>query len=451
MGRIAVLDRAAYHGTDDPVLIHMTCFHRVGLHGASVSNDGNGIRDRRDFIELVGDHDTGDALALQAPHQLQKIGRISLIQSRSGLIQDQQLDILGQCLCDFHQLLLAHTQIFDQGIGVQIQTHTLHQFHGPLTGFLPVNEAVLYDLIAHKDILGNGKFGDHGQLLMDDDDSGVFRFLDVFELGLFSHVENLALVRTVWVDTGQDFHQGGFSGAVFAADRMDFTPPHFQRYAVQCANARKLLDDFPHLENDRIFHMQPPLIPLFQGRLCSSRFLWLLSSARRFQTQTVQRDVDTLLVIGSRHIICRFLYLPWGISHSDTQPAVLEHIDVHIVVTECHCILRTQIVVRQQHLHRAVLGAFRGENLQIGGFRAQGHQLGEILWNLILQSTYLCRVTDTQQLVDVGRGSCGLLQRAFQRGTLGNIRLLLNQWVLGIFCQPDIVQIGAYHQLRKPF
>ena len=109
---------------------------------------------------------------------------------------------------------------------------------------------MLYDLIAHKNILGNGKFGDHGQLLMDDDDSGVFRFLDVFELGLFSHVENLALVRTVWVDTGQDFHQGGFSCAIFAADRMDLTPPHFQRYAVQCANARKLLDDFPHLEND---------------------------------------------------------------------------------------------------------------------------------------------------------------------------------------------------------
>ena len=250
MGRIAVLDGAAYHGTDDPVLIHMTCFHRVGLHGASVSNDGNGIRDRRDFIEFVGDHDTGDALALQAPHQLQKIGRIRLIQSRGGFIQNQQLDILGQCLCDFHQLLLAHTQIFNQGIGVQIQTHTLHQVHGPPTGFLPVNEAVLYDLIAHKNILGNGKLGDHGQLLMDDDDSGVFRFLDVFELGFFSHVENLALVRTVWVDTGQDFHQGGFSGAVFAADRMDFTPPHFQRYAVQCANARKLLDDFPHLEND---------------------------------------------------------------------------------------------------------------------------------------------------------------------------------------------------------
>ena len=94
MGRVAVLNGAAYHGTDDPVLIYMTCFHRVGLDGASVADNRNRIGDRRNFIQFVGDHDTGDAFALQVPHQLQKIGGIRLIQSRGGFIQDQQLDIL---------------------------------------------------------------------------------------------------------------------------------------------------------------------------------------------------------------------------------------------------------------------------------------------------------------------------------------------------------------------
>ena len=124
MRRIAVLNGAAYHGADDPILIYMTCFHRVGLDSASIADYSNPIGDRRNLIEFVGDHDTGDAFALQVPHQFQKIGGISLIQSRGGFIQDQQLDILGQCLCDFHQLLLAHTQILDQGVGVQIQPHT---------------------------------------------------------------------------------------------------------------------------------------------------------------------------------------------------------------------------------------------------------------------------------------------------------------------------------------
>jgi hypothetical protein len=57
--------------------------------------NGNGIRNRRNFIQLVGDHDAGNVFALQFPHQFQKVGGIVLVQSGGRFVQDQQLDILG--------------------------------------------------------------------------------------------------------------------------------------------------------------------------------------------------------------------------------------------------------------------------------------------------------------------------------------------------------------------
>ena len=80
----------------------------------------------------------------------------------------------------------------------------------------------------------------------------------------------------------------------------------------------------------------------------SSRFLRTSVVTRRFQTQAVQRDVNALLVIGSRHIIRCFLYLSRGIPHGNTKPAVLQHIDIYIVVAERHCPFRTQAVMGQQ-------------------------------------------------------------------------------------------------------
>ena len=290
MRRITVLDGTAYHGTDDSVLIHMTGFNRVGLHSASVSDDGNRIRDFRNFVQLVGNHDAGDILAFQTAHQFQKVRGVCFVQCGGRLVQNQQLNILGKGFSDFYQLLLANTQVLDRGVRIQIQTNTLQQFYRLLTFHIPVNESVPDDLIAHKDILGNRQFRNHGQFLMDDDDAGIFRFLDVLKFRFLAVVNNLSFIRTIGINTGQNFHQGRFTSAVFAANRMDFTTAYFQCDTIQCTHTRKNLDDFPHLENDRIFHMQPPLI--------------LLTLSLNFRPGPVPSD-------AGRSAQCRYLLHHW--------------------------------------------------------------------------------------------------------------------------------------------
>ena len=48
---------------------------------------------------------------------------------------------------------------------------------------------------------------------------------------------------------------------------------------------------------------------LFQEKTCSSHFLRVPAATRRFQTQAVQRDVDTLFIVGCCHKIRSFLCL----------------------------------------------------------------------------------------------------------------------------------------------
>ena len=93
----------------------------VGLDRAAVADDGDRVGDRGDLVELVGDHDLGDALGLQATHQVQQVRGVVLVEGGGGLVEDEQLDVLGQGLGDLDQLLLAHAECLDRGVGVDLQ------------------------------------------------------------------------------------------------------------------------------------------------------------------------------------------------------------------------------------------------------------------------------------------------------------------------------------------
>ena len=133
------------------------------------------------------------------------------------------------------------------------------------------------------------------------------------------------------------------------------------------------------------------------------------------------------------------------------KSAVLQHIHIHITVAEGYRLLRTQAVMLQKYFRRASFGCFRGKDFQIGGFGSKGHQLRELLGSLLLQRADAHGIAHTQKLVYMGCGSSNLFQRPLQGCASGYFRLLYDQRMLKIFCQPYTVQIGAYHDVRKSF
>ncbi len=77
-------------------------------------------------------------------------------------------------------------------------------------------------LVAEENIFCNRQQRHQRQFLMDDDDADFFAVGDAVELPFLPFEMNLAGVGPVRIDTAQHFHQGGFSGAVFADHGVDF-------------------------------------------------------------------------------------------------------------------------------------------------------------------------------------------------------------------------------------
>ena len=68
------------------------------------------VGDGFDLVQLVADDDAGDALVAQPADQVQQVGGVLVVQGRGRLVEDQQLDVLGQRLGDLDQLLLADAE-----------------------------------------------------------------------------------------------------------------------------------------------------------------------------------------------------------------------------------------------------------------------------------------------------------------------------------------------------
>ena len=111
--------------------------------GGAVADDGGLVGAVDDLVELVGDNNGGQALLLKRNEQVQQHLGILVVEGGRRLVQDEQLYLLGEGLGDFHQLLLAGTDVLDQGLGRLIESHLLHVALGLIIGLVPVDDPIL--------------------------------------------------------------------------------------------------------------------------------------------------------------------------------------------------------------------------------------------------------------------------------------------------------------------
>ena len=101
--------------------------------------NGDGIGDSRDLTQLVGDHDTGDALIPQLTHDVEKVDAVVLVQRGSRLVENNQLAVLGESLCDLDKLLIACVEPLDGHGGVNLQPDLIKHFLCLDDGLVPVD------------------------------------------------------------------------------------------------------------------------------------------------------------------------------------------------------------------------------------------------------------------------------------------------------------------------
>ena len=92
----------------------------------AIANDGGGVGNRLNLIQLVRDDDRGDALTLEVTKQVQKVSRVLVVQCRGWLVQNQKLYLLGKCLGNFNKLLLTDTDVLDGGYWILFKTNSRH-------------------------------------------------------------------------------------------------------------------------------------------------------------------------------------------------------------------------------------------------------------------------------------------------------------------------------------
>ena len=170
---ITVGEFAADHGLDDPWFGNLA--GRIAHHvdGAAIADDGDGVRDAGDLVQLVRDDDQRHPLRLQLKHQVEQGIAVALVQAGGRLVEDHQLDVLRQRLRDLDQLLFADAKVADQRLGRFHQPDPSQQHAGLGVGGGPVDEARLRLLIAEEEVLGDRKHRRQGELLVDDADPGV--------------------------------------------------------------------------------------------------------------------------------------------------------------------------------------------------------------------------------------------------------------------------------------
>ena len=77
---------------------------------------------------------------------------------------------------------------------------------------------------------------------------GIRGSAQALHLTTYAHV---AAVRTSGIHAGEDLQDGGFAGAIFAAQAEDFAFIRGERGAIECVHAAETLVDVDHLEHGR--------------------------------------------------------------------------------------------------------------------------------------------------------------------------------------------------------
>ena len=246
LGLGVLVDHAADHHVDDVVLGAVLGDQRADI--AAVAHDGDAVGDDLDLVHAVRDVDDAQLLLAQIADDLEQLLDLRLGQRGGGLVEDDDLGLVGDGLGDLAHLLLADGQVAHLLGGIDLDAQLLEELLGLLVHLRVVDEAALHELAADEDVLRNGQVVHHVQLLVNDDDARLLGLLRAVELNFLALVGDGAGI--LGVDAREHLHQRGLAGAVLAHQRVYFAPANLQIDVIQRVHAREGFVNSFHRQND---------------------------------------------------------------------------------------------------------------------------------------------------------------------------------------------------------
>ncbi len=142
-------------------------------------------------------------------------------QRRSGLVEDEELGLLGQRLGDFHHLAARQRQVLDKFERMHVfAAHALQQFDRARTLRLLVDEAAARRRAGHGQIVGNRHVGKERELLEHADHAGLHGIGRRAELERCTVDQDFALAGVG--HARGDLDERRLAGAVLAQNRVNF-------------------------------------------------------------------------------------------------------------------------------------------------------------------------------------------------------------------------------------
>ena len=208
---------AAHHQLGQRLGAGLGGFHR-GHHRAA-PHDADIVGRLHDLAQLVGDEDHRLALIFQPPQDAKQMVRLIRGQNPGRLVQNQDIGLAIQRLEDLHPLLMAHRQIFDQGIRIDVQLVLPRQIRQRLAR--PRQRGV-----QHRAILGpQDHVFQYGEILhqlemlehhADPGANGALAVGDGGEFAIHKDLTGIGFVKAV-----EDRHQRRLARAVLTDDAVD--------------------------------------------------------------------------------------------------------------------------------------------------------------------------------------------------------------------------------------
>ena len=246
--RETVRDLTADHSLDDPVFVDVVVRIVDRLNRRSVADDRDLVGHIRDLVELMGNDNHRHALLFEAEHEIKQRFRVLFIQGRSRLVEDEKPCVLRKRFGDLNQLLLSGTDLLDQHLRGFGQTNHLEVFVRLDKCSIPVDFGFSAALIAEIHVLADRHFRNQCQLLVDNDDSFAFRIFYRIKFTGLAVIDNIAFIGPVRINTAENIHQRGFTGAILTDKCVDLTFFHLEIDIVESLDTRKCFDDILHLQ-----------------------------------------------------------------------------------------------------------------------------------------------------------------------------------------------------------
>ena len=136
--RIEVGQLTTYHLGDDEIDVQVLCSPSSDV--LTISHDGNFIRDTKDFIHLMADIYNRNTFAAQFVYNRKQCFYLCRGQRRGRLIQNQNLTVSGNSLCNFNQLHLRNAQCTQFCFWVKVQMYLFKHPCGILIHLVVVDD-----------------------------------------------------------------------------------------------------------------------------------------------------------------------------------------------------------------------------------------------------------------------------------------------------------------------